>query len=964
MGNNQTKRRIVTLGDVRQNRIVLADLNQQPPSSVFRREYKKAANAIRRIILDNTEENARKQGQCSLCRSRNCNSCILNDISNNSQIEFSTVVPFIGNRGTGKTSIMYSILRFLKTYSGDVKGSAFTLGSDLGSPRFITFDMIDANTLNATEDVMEIILSRMLTYLEDLHSSSNDFRELYRMIDELHEDLSLVYWKQDERQEYGLTGLQRIADSQKSIDKFRKLVEQFNKEVSHCHFDNNPCYLVIALDDIDMYQGGNNGMADSQFALLNHVYNHMRIPGLIVLMTYNEHILRRRCNAHFTKVYFGCHRPDNQITPSQQKDIDELTAQFMSKLFPQERRIYMPNYQYVDSGNQSNLYVCPNLNAHNPALPPMLLPPFTSAEELPVKTFMLRLIAHKTGVYFDAAGTKQHFFEPRNLRELGELFEVINSMEDFPENCTSEEVMRIQESNRQELLNYLYNQFALKRLSTGEYREFSNLSMLPIVRQGRTLVDYVRDQRKKTVKKEYDFGYLDATTQDRWRYSYGELLRNIYYSTRISTLDHISETIYSKEFVRCVLGTHSVLLNQIIHTSDDTENSAAIAYDSHTMMLNVIGSSIAGRWANEMVPKFKIEALEPRPGGSVSIPIRHFFDWEIPEAVTDAIVQLSQNNNRKSKYKHNRQIVHNFLKAFLLVGMFFTGFPVNGLKIQLMLGFDEQEMPALFMQSSSDDHICFNVMNFVLNLYDAFDVEDASRQHEGYLSRMIPKLKKLGKDLEQKLSRNWAKEHTNNLLLAEKFGSEQTAESSLFYSDGDAKVNTYSQIIERIEKWENKLTSAQYSGSSFLKNWDVLVDNLVSEFRAELTDWRTSNVGHAAVLPIQHFDMMYNIMKRLANVSYHDIPEEVPIEDILTYYAHLYESVAKELENQDSIYTETTRQGFADAFRSCIFYRYFTAPEETRNPFLNSFLVNMLSRAITAKGRRDKISNLFLSDLI
>ena len=962
MGNKQAQHRIVTLEDVRQNRIVLADLNKQAPSSVFHREYKKAANAICRIILYNMDENARKQGQCSLCRNRNCNSCILNDLNNNSQNEFSTVVPFIGNRGTGKTSIMYSILRYLKAYSGDVKGSAFTLGSDLGNSRFITFDMIDANTLNATEDVMEIILSRMLTYLEELHSSGNDFRELYRMIDELHEDLSLVYWKQDERQEYGLTGLQRIADSQKSIDKFRKLVEQFNKEVSHCRFDNNPCYLVIALDDIDMYQGGKNGMADSQFALLNHVYNHMRIPGLIVLMTYNEHILRRRCNAHFSKVYFGCHKPDNQISSSQQKDIDELTAQFMSKLFPQERRIYMPNYQYVDSGNQSNLYVCPNLNAHNPSLPSELLPPFTSAKELPVKAFMLQLIAHKTGVCFDAAGTKQHFFEPRNLRELGELFEVINSMEGFPENCTDEEAKRIQESNRQELLNYLYNQFALKRLSTGEYREFSNLSMLPIVRQGRTLVDYIRDQRKRIVKQKYDFGYLDATFQDRWRYSYGELLRNIYYSTRITTGASLSETIYSKDFIRCILGTHSVLLNQTLHTADSEDDAAVSAYESHMMMLNVIGSSIAGRWANEMVPKFKIETLEPRPGGSVSIPVRHFFGWNIPAAVTDAIVNLSQNNNRKSKHKNNRQVVHDFLKAFLLVGMFFTGFPATGLKIQLRTNLDEAGEPSLLLHSTAEDHICFNVMNFVLNLYDAFDIQDANSVHKGYLSRMIPKLRKLGTDLASEFSRDWDQERANARWLKGKYVSDRTAELPFFRADNDAKANTYNQIIDRADEWEAKLNAVEFDSTPFLKNWNTLVDNLISEFRTELADWCENNGRHAAVLPIQHFDMMYNIMKRLANVSYHDIPEDAPIEDILTHYAHLYKSVAKELENQDRIYTGTTHQGFADAFRSCIFYRYFTAPEETRNPFLNGFLVNMLSSAITAKARRDSAANLSLSN--
>lgn len=959
MGNNLTKRRIVNLDNVRKNSIVVVDLNQSITGSVFAQEYEKTARVIRRIIQENMDHTARTPNSCSICRNRNCSTCKNRDRHRYNLKEFHTAVPFIGDRGTGKSSIMCSVLEYLGSYRGDLSGDVFKLAIPQQSPRFITFDMIDANTLNSTEDIMEIILSRMLTYLEELPTPIDDFRELYRMIDELHEDLSLVYWKEEDRQEYGLTGLQKIADSQKSITKFRMLVEQFNKEVSRCHFDNNPCYLVIALDDIDMYQGGKNGMADSQFALLDHIYNHMRVPGLIVLMTYNEHMLRRRCNAHFTRVYFGRHKPDDQITPPQQKDIDELTAQFMSKLFPQERRIYMPNYQYVDSGNQSNLYVSPKLAADG-ASNSSPLPPFKSAEELPVKAFMLRLIAHKTGVCFDAAGTKQHFFEPRNLRELGELFEVIHSMEEPSTTKSADKQERIRESNRQDLLNYLYNQFALKRLATEEYREFRNLSMLPIVRQGRTLVDHIRDQRKSTVKREYDFGYLDAKSQDRWRYSYGELLRNIYYSTRITTGASLSDTIFSKEFIRCILGTHSVLLNQIIHTDD----ASVSVYESHMMMLNVIGSSIAGRWANEMIPKFKIEALEPRSGGSVSIPIRHFFGWDIPKAVTNAIVHLSQNNSRKSMHKNNRQVVHDFLKAFLLVGMFFTGFPVTGLKIQLRTNLGEDGEPSLLLHSTAEDHICFNAMNFVLNLYDMFDIKDADRIHEGYFSRMIPKLRKLGADLASEFSRDWDQERANAQWLKEKFVSNRTAESPFFRPDNDTKFITYNQIIDRADEWEVKLNSVSFDAESFLKNWNTLVDELVSEFRTELTVWCENNGRRAAVLPIQHFDMMYNIMKRLANVSYHDIPEDAPIEDILTHYAHLYNSVATELEKQDRIYTGTIHQGFADTFRSCIFYRSFTAPEETRNPFLNNFLVNMLSNAITAQARRDSATNLSLSDFV
>lgn len=950
MAQTQFKQRTLSLDNVRKNSVVVADLNKRDEDSVFNQEYKKASKAIRRIIAENKNKAAEDRSCCAACRNRNCSSCKNRDRRRYNLTEFQTAVPFIGDRGSGKTSIMCSVLEYLRSYHGDTEDAAFRLGSENQSVRFITFDMIDANTLKCTEDIMEIILSRMLSYLEELPADC-DFRDLYRQIDALHEDLGQVYWKQQEQREFGLTGLQRIADSQKSITSFQKLVEQFTKDVSRYHFDCHPCYLVIALDDIDMYQGGKNGMTDNQFALLDHIYNHMRVPGLIVLMTYNEHILRRKCNAHFSKLYFGGWKPD-YINSSNQEDIDALTAQFMSKLFPQERRIYLPNYMFVDAGNHSNLYVRPKLTKAESGRPE-LLPPFTEDRELPVKAFMLRLIAHKTGVYFDAAGTKQHFFEPRNLRELGELFEMIHSMEDIPEIMSADVKEQIRARNRQELLNYLYNQFALKHLSTEEYREFSRLSALPLHRQGRTLVDRIRDHRKNYVTSKEDTGYLDPTKHDRWRYSYGELLHNLYYSTRIPKDNLSYDGFYSKEFIHCVLGTHSVLLNQIIHLEGAPE-----------LLTQTIGSSVAGRWANEMLPKLKAETLEPRPAGSLSIPIRHFFGWDIPHDVLAALTHPHYDE------AGSPDIIRRFLEAFILVGMFFTGFPTKGLQIVPRAGLLKGEYPVLSLDSASEDHICFNVMNFVLNLY----------HYQDYLDKMFAKLEKLGDDLAELFTRDWDGLRANAewLIQKEQKGiqsndSDDPANSqmSFFYQQkSTTRVENYLDAIKLADEWEKLLSGTIFVDdpdpkTKFMKEWMAIIDDLKRNgFVKPIRRWNQEFKSlTATVLPVQHFDMMYNITKRLANVSYHDIPEEAAVEDICDCFADLYRNVAEELDLQDRLYELPGRKGFADAFRSSMFYQKFTVDSEERNPYIAPILVSMISSALVQKDRRDAVSDLMLPPL-
>lgn len=1013
--------RTVKLDKVKQNNIVLLDYSDNVSESVFEQEYKKASRIIQSIIEDNRTKIpdrsksglANMEDCCPPCKNRRNRSVNLT--------EFHTAVPFIGDRGTGKTSVMRSILDHLKCYTGETPSAAFYLGSKNDSIRFITFDMIDANTLKCTEDVMEIILARMLAYLEDIQydvrmkSDMDDshadcsFRELYRQIDELHEDLSLVYWKKpDMRDEYGLTGLQRIADSQKAIASFRKLVETFTKDIGRYLFGGKTCFLVLALDDIDMYQGSSNGMQDSQFALLEHIYSYMRIPGLIVLMTYNERVLKRKCDSHFERLYFGDQKL-KEYTQTEREDIANLTAQFMSKLFPQEQRIYLPNYMFIDSANLPSLYVTPMLTDTNGK--PSIIPPFSSEDALPVKEFMLRLIAHKTGVYFDAAGTKKHFFEPRNLRELGELFQVIYSLEAIP-SADGSDHEAVKRRNRQELLSYLYNQFALKKLDTKEYKQFQRLAMLPLVRQDRTLVDMIRQQRLAVATKPDDFGYLTKTKRDRWKYSYGELLHNIYFSTRISKSSIEDETYFSKEFIHCILGTHSVVMTQTMGMPG-----------ARSTILGVIGSSIAGRWANEMLPDLYLDARDAvSVAGSGSLPVRAFFDWKIPWHVQQAIFQLCTEENAEA-----HRILRQFMEAFIVAGMLFTGFPSNGLRISLEADLDSDGEANLYLRSASEDHICFNVFNFAINLYQALPAEPSTEKQvassEGYLSYIHKKLEKLGKYLSSQLGEDWgyhleksikqkqaAKDRVTQLLkkivayndldaghrLAR--AREQAADqayawvSLLLHQNAQEDDAVWSalnhieqQYFETIEQMDGfdpqaaqsamhekyiaiahlwhelkQMRTIKFDSARFESEWNKILQGILRKYKSNVRAWQDKHTSFQLTLPVQNFDMMYNIVKRLASVSYHDIPEAVSVDEVYDYYVLLYKSVAEELRAQDNVYFENGENGFAEAFETSLFYKIVTASkiDKEYNPYLKDVIVSMIRSSAKRRTTRNEAPSI------
>lgn len=923
MSNPYVRRRIADLNKVRQNNIVYTDLRNELLESIFEEEFQKTARIISNIIKRSGIEASNENRSLDIVRR-----------------EYQTAVPFIGSRGTGKTSVMYSVLQYLENYPCEDKKQSF-LPDVSDEIRFITFDMIDAGNLKKTEDMMEIILSRMLSYLEDrndepaFRNQNGELRIIYQEIEDLYRSMDKVFWqKSDARDTTNLRGLKKIADSQDAVDNFQVLVADFAKFVSHTMYRGKPCYLVFALDDVDLYQGSCRGMQDEPFMLLEYIYSFMRIPGLIVLMTYNEHILKRKCNEHFEDVCLGrnhfenvcfCNNPNRRLSFIDQDEIERLTAQYMAKLFPQDQRIYLPNYMQMNADNSPDLWVRPTLldDTGNEDI----LSPFTAKDEVPAKEFMLRLIAHRTGVYFDAAGTKKHFFEPRNLRKLGQRFSFFSSLKEIQPSDPDREAIRSR--NREILLSYINNQFAAEHLYGRANKRFRDLCMVPLVRQDRLLIDEIMQHRSKIATSEDDLGHVDWEKLDRWKYSYGELLHNLYFATRIAEGPGSMELFYPKQLVHCILAAHSTQLNQIIQLPN-----------ARTMLLEIIGFSIAGRWANKMLPDFY---STDRTGeyvnrlGSVSIPLKHFFNFKLPEKVQSELSSV-QNSEETD------DCLYYFMDALFILGMFFSHFPTNGLGIKIEADQDQDGKPALYLRSRSEENVCFNVWNFAVNSYRALPCEES--KDEGYLSYIRSKLEKLMGDFTIKfVQQNNPKENTQpadskeenvkNLSDITPASIEWQFVAKEKLDEEVRKQNAEKDFVEQLKDKDK---------DSFKEKWENALVKVYDTYVTEAKNWEEENPDRHLVLPIQHFDMMYNIIKRLASNFYHDIPEEANINELYDYYVLLYKSMDSELSSQDCTYFKNGGKGFAYAFTSSRFNRVMTAEKGTTdyNPILRPLLDAMM----------------------
>ena len=154
---------------------------------------------------------------------------------------------------------------------------------------------------------------------------------------------------------------------------------------------------------------------------------------------------------------------------------------------------------------------------------------------------------------------------------------------------------------------------------------------------------------------------------------------------------------------------------------------------------------------------------------------------------------------------------------------------------------------------------------------------------------------------------------------------------------------------------ESQVSDLGRSGPNyFVKRWNVILQNIISKYAGKITNWQREYESFRFVLPVQNFDMMYNILKRLADRSYHSIPKEAPSSKVLDGYTHLLKSIETELSNQDKVYFGDSSKGFAEAFKNSVFYQVIMLQENDKkyNPYLKYVMGEMIRS--TAGGQQER----------
>ena len=375
--------------------------------SYFRDNYYDAFDLTRKILERNKKLKKKQEDE-----SGNCSANIV-------QERLYNIITFCGGRGTGKTSVMDSVIgalqgdsyeyeRFIREYEerdenkGKGNGKNTDLSQLLNEYEFICLDGIDASLLEGKEEILDVILSKMLQRLKhsiskkqernclwDMEARGTYSRgDIFRKFEEICESRRKLLWRLENPYEPGESSAEQLNNLAGSLDireRLQELVDIY-LQVMGSDRKKDKKYLVINIDDLDIH--GN------AYQMLEQLHRYLMIPRVIIYMAVSEREIGAVCKQHFKETY---------DSPA------ELAMSYLEKVLPYSRRIYLPA---TFSGDFFNIVV-----GEDPELDDFL-----------VKDYLLKGIAQRTQVFYDGVGLETHFYEIGNLRTLFNFYYLLEGM--------------------------------------------------------------------------------------------------------------------------------------------------------------------------------------------------------------------------------------------------------------------------------------------------------------------------------------------------------------------------------------------------------------------------------------------------------------------------------------------------------------------------------------------------------
>lgn len=435
----------------------------------FREEYQKAIN----ITIEIIEEWLCDSEKTDLCQRMKCQ---WDNLPNNNRILFH------GQRGSGKTSVTMSVAKSLE-------------GHGIGCATFKVLPIINPCYFDDDTNILKTIISNMFEMAkciikkEENDNQRNDHEELLKQFEEVYRLLGCI--ESPNKEKHTLETLNEISKASGMREAMQKLVNKFIKIL--------PCkakYLVLVIDDVDM-------SVAYAATMLEQINKFLELDNLLILISANLDQLHNEMREHYSKAFEKTLRDENQ---SLSIDVEDLASKYLLKLFPASHRInverpmskLLETELYIDEKNKGSL-----------------------------QKVILSLMWKKTRLLYipkDAENTL-HPIIPTNLRELAQLINLLQGMEEVEIGKNKEKQMLFADKRSYEncqrnintFKNYFLNIWVPTHLSVEEEQVFSNIPA-DITEINKHLINSINvigtENKKRLMSREVDLDIIERNAED------------------------------------------------------------------------------------------------------------------------------------------------------------------------------------------------------------------------------------------------------------------------------------------------------------------------------------------------------------------------------------------------------------------------------------------------------------------
>ena len=892
--------------------------------SYFREEYTHIFRVIEEIV-ERTKENRQQE------RMRGFSNTYSPDI------HIHNIVPIIGQRGSGKSTVMLSVAGVLKTGMKNNSGEISPFfkpfcgeGKPLSDKRFILLDCIDGSLLEPNEDIFQTILALMYQHFKSKEEETKRlggrfeefegardsiqyrWQQISKKFEKLYHHTCLLDQEAARREQREditpLYSLRQLSSSLKIRQDFRGLLRDClslyadtnkNKMYRNAYQEMEEYFLVIPIDDLDL-----NILHGHE--MLEKIHRYLMLPNVIILMAFDQDQLCRLSEKFFYSMIPTFDSKMNDASPK----IVELARQYLEKVMPLDARTHIPRfYQRVEATVElyNELSKKDSYNVR------------TYAQ----KNLVFYLLCMKLGMRMDTNGVKRHFFLQRSLRSYVNFVLLLNGMSQLSENSVMGDWKSAEFSfryNERILTQEIINRMVPERLSdsahTYHYRSddasttivhgtqklssrhrFDRIidTQRPLPRAFKELIRVVQEEaadvglnvlgrmpgdrsfdiKRLQVSNTYPGRLLDlAEDLNYYGYSYGEVLHTIYEYGRFHA--------ENKELIRCLMAYYSLkLTHSFLYYRYGTREKKK---QERINLMDTLGGSVAGGWANRMMPAVYRVYIPRTTAGEDSQQVAVGSASESGcriDVVLKDVLKLSSltdvflETSDRSKLPNKNQL-RDIIRSVLLLGMFFDS-PNN------------HSVGSLKWLVKGENPIIKNTREMLKNASVSMNVNRESYIH---LAEGVGVFNALGfVTTAFRWGSRLADEKLPDYILSD---SIDTGSMNHEKPLEDEPIYLLSRVCEYLKE-------EFYDETGIL---DKLLDELALEIVKEFKDWSTLCGGFA--IPVHDIDVCYNILKRLSQRWYEEFAGSsgVPHTEILNQYLEAYKTIAQRLMDNDQAYTE------------------------------------------------------------